>query len=240
MIAVRKGCRLPWGRGKVLPGVMALSHRWLGNPLLSRLTRWMFHAPIHDVYCGMRGFTKELYARLDQRCTGMEFATEMIIEGSIDGAKISEILITLHPDGRKSHSPHLRTVRDGWRTLRFFLIYSPRWLFLVPGALLVLRGLIGYGIVMPGVTLRGVTFDAHTLLFARLAILCGYQAILFAIFTKVFAISEGLKRKPLAEICTEHQISPSQYYQWRDQFLAHVSKAFEVHHDRQKEARDER
>ena len=187
-----QGCRLPSGGGTVLPGAMPLSHRWLGNPLLSRLTRWMFHAPIHDVYCGMRGFTKELYARLDQRCTGMEFATEMIIKASLHGAKIGEIPITLHPDGRKSHAPHLRTFRDGWRTLRFFLMYSPRWLFLMPGAFLVLLGLMGYGIAMPGMTLRGVTFDAHTLLFASLAMLCGYQAILFAMFTKVFAISEGL------------------------------------------------
>ncbi len=187
-----QGCRLPSGGGTVLPGAMPLSHRWLGNPLLSRMTRWMFHAPIHDVYCGMRGFTKELYARLDQRCTGMEFATEMIIKASLYGAKIGEIPITLHPDGRKSHAPHLRTFRDGWRTLRFFLMYSPRWLFLMPGAFLVLLGLMGYGIAMPGMTLRGVTFDAHTLLFASLAMLCGYQAILFAMFTKVFAISEGL------------------------------------------------
>ena len=187
-----QGCRLPSGGGTVLPGAMPLSHRWLGNPLLSRLTRWMFHAPIHDVYSGMRGFTKALYARLDQRCTGMEFATEMIIKASLYGAKIGEIPITLHPDGRKSHAPHLRTFRDGWRTLRFFLMYSPRWLFLMPGAFLVLLGLMGYGIAMPGMTLRGVTFDAHTLLFASLAMLCGYQAILFAMFTKVFAISEGL------------------------------------------------
>jgi hypothetical protein len=140
----------------------------------------------------MRGFTKELYSRLDQRCTGMEFATEMIIKASLFGVKVAEIPITLHPDGRKSHAPHLKTFRDGWRTLRFFLMYSPRWLFLMPGMLLVLLGLAGYAVAMPGLTFRGVTFDAHTLLFASLAILCGYQSILFAIFTKVFAISEGL------------------------------------------------
>ena len=187
-----QGCRLPAGGGTVLPGAMPLSHRWWGNPMFSRLARWMFHAPIHDVYCGMRGFTKALYDRLDQRCTGMEFATEMIIKASLYGEKMAEVPITLHPDGRKSHASHLRTFRDGWRTLRFFLMYSPRWLFLIPGMLLVLLGLIGYGIAMPGLTLKGVTFDAHTLLFASLAMLCGYQALLFAIFTKTFAISEGL------------------------------------------------
>ena len=187
-----QGCRLPWGGGKVMPGAMPLLHRWWGNPMFSILARWWFHAPIHDVYCGMRGFTKELYDRLEQRCTGMEFATEMIVKASLRRVKIAEVPITLHPHGRTSHAPHLKTFRDGWRTIRFFLMYSPRWLFMIPGALLVLLGLIGYGLAMPGATLRGVNFDAHTLLFASLAILCGYQSILFAIFTKTFAISEGL------------------------------------------------
>ena len=187
-----QGCRLPCGGGKVLPGAMPLLHRWWGNPMFTRMTRRMFHAPIHDVYCGMRGFTKEFYHRLSPRCTGMEFATEMIIKASLYGEKIAEVPITLYPDGRKSHAPHLKTFRDGWRTLRFFLMYSPRWLFLMPGVLLVLLGLVGYGVAMPGLIVMGVAFDAHTLLFASLAILCGYQSILFAIFTKTFAIAEGL------------------------------------------------
>jgi glycosyltransferase involved in cell wall biosynthesis len=187
-----QGCRLPSGGGHVRPGAMPFLHRWWGNPMFSRMARRMFHAPIHDVYCGMRGFTKELYDRLDQRCIGMEFATEMIVKASLFGANIAEVPITLHPDGRKSHAPHLKTFRDGWRTLRFFLMYSPRWLFLMPGVLLVLLGLIGYGVAMPRLTVKGMTFDAHTLLFASLAVLCGYQAILFAIFTKTFAVSEGL------------------------------------------------
>src|SRR5205814_4317744 len=100
--------------------------------------------------------------------------------------------ISLHPDGRKSHAPHLKTFRDGWRTMRFFLMYSPRWLFLVPGALLILLGLVGYALALPGAHLGKLVFDAHTLLFASLSILCGYQSILFAILTKTFAISEGL------------------------------------------------
>ena len=187
-----QGCRLPSGGGKVQVGAMPFLHRWVGNPLFSRMTRWMFRAPIHDVYCGMRGFTKALYHRLDQHCTGMEFATEMIIKATLFGAKIAEVPITLHPDGRKSHAPHLKTFRDGWRTLRFFLMYCPRWLFLVPGMLLILVGLIGYAVAMPGLTFRGMHFDVHTLLLASLAILCGYESILFALFTKTFAISEGL------------------------------------------------
>jgi glycosyltransferase involved in cell wall biosynthesis len=187
-----QGCRLPSGGGTVLTGAMPFLHRWWGNPMFSRMTRWMFHAPIHDVNCGMRGFTKEVYNRLDLRCTGMEFANEMIIKASLFGAEISEVPITLHPDGRQSHAPHLKTFRDGWRTLRFYLMYSPRWLFLMPGALLVLLGLLAYWIAMPRTRIGGVAFDVHTLLFASLAILCGYQAILFGIFTKVFAIGEGL------------------------------------------------
>jgi glycosyltransferase involved in cell wall biosynthesis len=188
-----QGCRLPAGGGTVLPGAMPVLHRWLGNPMFSLLARvWFKAVPVHDVYCGFRGFTKALYGRLDLRCTGMEFATEMIIKSSVFGEKMGEVPVTLHPDGRKSHSPHLKTFRDGWRTLRLFLMYSPRWLFLVPGTVLVLMGLVGYSLALPGVTLGRVTLDAHTLLFASLFILCGYQAILFAIFTKTFAVNEGL------------------------------------------------
>jgi glycosyltransferase involved in cell wall biosynthesis len=187
-----QGCRLASGGGQVLPGAMPFLHRVIGNPLFSALARAWFGAPIHDVYCGLRGFTKEFYETLDQRCTGMEFATEMIIKASLRGARISEVPITLHKDGRRAHAAHLRTFRDGWRTLRFFLMYSPRWLFLLPGLLLILLGLLGYAVALPGVTAMGVTFDAHTLLFASLAVILGYQSIQFAIFTKAFAINEGL------------------------------------------------
>jgi glycosyltransferase involved in cell wall biosynthesis len=187
-----QGCRLPAGGGTVMPNAMPVLHRWIGNPMFSILVRHMFWAEIHDVYCGLRGFTKELYDRLNLRCTGMEFATEMIIKSNIYGTRITEVPITLHPDGRKAHKPHLKTFRDGWRTLRFFLMYSPRWLFLYPGIFLIILGLLGYALAMPGVTAWGVTFDAHTLLFSSLFTLLGYQSILFAVFAKTFAISEGL------------------------------------------------
>jgi glycosyltransferase involved in cell wall biosynthesis len=190
-----QGCRLPSGGGRVLAGAMPLSHRWLGNPMFSLMARTMFRAPIHDVYCGLRGFTPELYSRLELRCPGMEFATEMIIKASLHHARIAEVPITLHPDGRRTHAPHLRTVRDGWRTLRFFLIFSPRWLFLVPGCLLGLLGLAGYALALPAVNVGGITFDAHTLLFASLAILLGYQSVLFAVLAKTFATNEGLLPK---------------------------------------------
>lgn len=187
-----QGCRLPWGGGTIMPGAMPWSHRWIGNPMFSVLSRWWYHAPIHDIYCGMRGFTKAHYESLHQRCTGMEFATEMIIKSSLYRCRMAEVPITLHKDGRIAHPPHLKTFRDGWRTLRFFLMYTPRWLFLVPGILLILLGFIGYVLALPAVEIRGVIFDAHTLLFSTLAILIGYQAILFAIFTKTYAINEGL------------------------------------------------
>ena len=187
-----QGCRLSSGGGRVLPGAMPPLHRWVGNPLFSQLARWWFRAPIHDIHCGMRGFTVELYRRLDQQCTGMEFASEMVIKASLADARIAEVPITLHPDARRAHPPHLRTFSDGWRHLRFFLFLSPRWLFLAPGIALALAGLLGYAIAMPRLTLGRVTFDVHTLLFASLALICGYQSALFAFMTKIFAIRESL------------------------------------------------
>jgi glycosyltransferase involved in cell wall biosynthesis len=187
-----QGCRLEAGGGRVLPGAMPFTHRWFGNPMFSVLARRWFHAPVTDIYCGMRGFKRDLIARLDQRCTGMEFATEMVIKASLVRAQIAEVPITLHPDGRRSHPPHLKTVRDGWRTLRFFLWYSPRQLFLIPGLVLIALGVLGYALAMPGVTIGPMTFDAHTLLFASLAMIAGYQSGFFAVFAKTFAITEGL------------------------------------------------
>ena len=190
--ALVQGCRLPAGGGTILPDAMPPLHRWFGNPVLSFLARFWFRTPVHDVYCGMRGFTAEMYRRLGLRCTGMEFATEMILKAGLHGEPTAEVPITLHPDGRKVHPPHLRTFRDGWRTLRLFLLFSPRWLFLLPGILLMLIGAAGYAIAMPGLRIGGVVFDVHTLLYASLAILAGQQAISFALFAKSFAIGEGL------------------------------------------------
>jgi glycosyltransferase involved in cell wall biosynthesis len=187
-----QGCRLERGGGQVLPGAMPALHRRWGNPMLSAIARSLFRTPVTDVYCGMRAFSRRHYDTLGQRCTGMEFATEMIVKSSLRPARIAEVPITLHPDGRKAHKPHLRTFRDGWRTLRLYLIYSPRWLFLAPGLLLVALGALGYALALPGITALGVTFDAHTLLFASLATICGYQAILFGVLTKVFAVNAGL------------------------------------------------
>src|SRR5690606_40964151 len=180
------------GGGRVMPGAMPFLHRWWGNPMFTKLARWWFRAPVHDVYCGMRGFTKDLYRRLDQRCTGMEFATEMIIKASLGGASIAEVPITLHPDGRVTRRPHLRTFRDGWRTLRLFLLFSPRWLFLMPGLTLIASGIIGYVLALTNARIGPATLDVHTLLVASLAIICGQQSVGFALMTKLFAVGEGL------------------------------------------------
>jgi hypothetical protein len=186
-----QGCRFPRGGGTIRAGAMPFLHQWWGNPMFSIMAATMFKAPVHDIYCGMRGFTKTLYDRLQLRCTGMEFATEMIIKSSLYRENITEVPITLHPDGRKSHAPHLKTFRDGWRTLRFYLMYSPRWLFLLPGLAMMLIGLIGYGLAIPAVNIQGITFDAHTLLVSTLLLLMGAQAVWFAVAAKVFAVSEG-------------------------------------------------
>ncbi|MCW1968919.1 MAG: glycosyltransferase family 2 protein [Anaerolineae bacterium] len=187
-----QGCRLPAGGGVVMPGAMPFLHRWLGNPMFSFLARWWFGAPIHDIYCGLRGFTKDWYVGLNQRCVGMEFATEMIIKSSLMKAKIAEIPITLHPDGRKAHPPHLRTFRDGWRTLRFFLMYTPRWLFLLPGILLMVLGCLGYGAAFLSNTSLSELTEVRLLLISSLLLICGYQAIWFSILAKTFAVMEDL------------------------------------------------
>lgn len=187
-----QGCRLPAGGGRVMPGAMPFTHRYFGNPFFTLLIRWWFKAPIHDVYCGLRGFTKSHYEDLKQSCTGMEFAIEMIIKSSRTDCRIAEVPVTLHPDGRVAQTPHLRTYRDGWRTLRFFLINSPRWLFLAPGIFAILIGAIGYGLAMPGMTLFGINFDLHTLLFSSLFILCGFQSIMFALLSKTYAVESEL------------------------------------------------
>ncbi len=186
------GCRLPGGGGTVLPGAMPKLHRWWGNPMLSAMVRTMYHAPIHDVYCGMRGFTRDLYRRMDLRCTGMEFATEMVVKASLFKESIAEVPITLHPDGRKAHAPHLRTFSDGWRTFRLFLLFSPRWLFMLPGLFMIIMGCVVSALALFNLQIGRATFDAHTLLFGNLFVIIGYQAIMFGVFTKMFAISEKL------------------------------------------------
>ena len=173
-----QGCRLPGGGGKIIKGAMPWSHRHIGNPLFTFLAKSWFGSPINDVYCGMRAFKKSFYDSLKMRCTGMEFATEMIIKAANSGAKTVEVPITLHKDGRIQHPPHLRTIRDGWKTLQFFLICAPSKLFLFPGAIMFLLGISGVLLGYFGATLGTVTLGAHTMLGSSLFVISGYQAIL--------------------------------------------------------------
>jgi glycosyltransferase involved in cell wall biosynthesis len=192
---LRAGADLVMGnrfRGGIERNAMPPLHQYFGNPLLSRIGQLFFHSPVGDFYCGIRGFRKDAYERMDLRTTGMEFATEMVVKATLLNLRIAEIPTTLAPAGRKRPS-HIRTWRDGWRTLRFFLLYSPRWLFLYPGAVLMLVGAgLGLWLLPAPRTVGKVTFDAHTLVYAAAFILLGFQAIAFAVFTKLFAISEGL------------------------------------------------
>ena len=190
-----QGCRLPRGGGTVLPGAMPFLHRWFGNPALSSLVRLMFQTPVHDVYCGMRGFCRQWQASLDQRCTGMEFATEMIIKSTLFGGAMDQVPITLHPDGRVNQRSHLRTFRDGWRTLRFFMLLSPRWTFLVPGTALAMIGLVLCALAIAGFQFAGATLDVHTLLIGVLTVLVASQLVWCAVLAKTFAITEGLMPK---------------------------------------------
>lgn len=187
-----QGCRLPVGGGKILPGAMPWLHRWLGNPALSRIARYWFRIPIHDIYCGLRAFRKSAVLDLSLRSTGMEFATEMIIKASLHKLHIVEIPITLHPDQRRSTRPHLRTFRDGWRTLRFFLLCSPRWLFLGPGLALLLFGILLGAAGLLGASLWGARLDLHSMVVGMGLSIVGVQGILFAYISKVFAIEAGL------------------------------------------------
>jgi hypothetical protein len=179
-------------RGGILPGAMPALHRYLGNPILSGIGKIFFNSPCNDFHCGLRGFNKTAYERMALRTTGMEFASEMIVKASLLKMSACEVPTSLAPDGR-NRAPHLRTWRDGWRHLRFLLLYSPRWLFFYPGMALMLLGILVGAWLLPGPrTIGRVVFDVHTLLYATVAILLGFQAIAFAVFTKLFVISEGL------------------------------------------------
>ena len=192
---LREGYDLVMGnrfRGKILPGAMPALHRYLGNPVLTGLGRLFFKSPVGDFHCGLRAFRKDEIEQLELRTLGMEFASEMIVKATAFGLRITEIPTTLAPD-RRDRAPHLRTWRDGWRHLRFLLLYSPRWLFLYPGIALFALGIAISAVLLPGPRRIGnIVFDIHTLLFAAMAILIGFQSVVFATFTKIFAISEGL------------------------------------------------
>jgi len=179
-------------KGGIAPGAMPFLHKYLGNPVLSFIGRLFFNCPVRDFHCGLRGFRQDIVSLLDLKTTGMEFASEMVVKATLFKLNIVEVPTTLKKDGR-SRPPHLRTWRDGWRHLRFLLIYSPRWLFLYPGLFLMLMGT-----VLGALTIQGpmdifdqVFFDTNTLLYAGALVIVGFQAVSFGVFTKTYAVQAG-------------------------------------------------
>ena len=186
------GCRLPSGGGKILPGAMPWKNRWIGNPILSFIGRLFFKCPAHDFHCGLRGFAKDAFEALDLQTTGMEFASEMVIKATLKKMKMTEVPVTLSKDGR-SRPPHLKPWRDGWRHLRFMLLFSPRWLFLIPGIVLfILGGDLSVALSARDIRLGTVVLNVGTLAVSCMIAIVGFQLVAFAFFTKVFAIAEGL------------------------------------------------
>ena len=192
---LREGFELVMGnrfRGGIAPGAMPPLHRYLGNPVLTGIGKLFFRSPLGDFHCGLRGFNVEAIKKLNLKTTGMEFASEMIVKATLHNLRITEVPTTLAPDGR-SRPPHIRSWRDGWRHLRFLLIFSPRWLFLYPGIFLALFGLLVMLWLIPGLrVVGGIGFDIHTMLYASASIIIGIQAIFFALFSKLFAIGINL------------------------------------------------
>ncbi len=177
--------------GGIAPGAMPRLHRYVGNPVLSAIGRVLFGSPVGDFHCGLRGFRRDRLQALELQSSGMEFASEMVVRATLAGYSVVEVPTTLTPDGR-TRPPHLRSWRDGWRHLRFLLLYSPRWLFLIPGLVLMLLGLgVGAAVAITPITVGGVTFDVNTLVAASVATIIGFQAVQFAVFTKVYATQEG-------------------------------------------------
>ncbi|MGA2963643.1 MAG: glycosyltransferase family 2 protein [Candidatus Korobacteraceae bacterium] len=192
---LREGNQVVMGNrfsGGILPGAMPPLHRYLGNPVLTGIGRLFFDSPSGDFHCGLRAFSKKAYEQMELRSIGMEFASEMVVRATLLKMKIAEVPTTLAPDGR-SREPHLRTWRDGWRHLRFLLLYSPRWLFLYPGIAVMAIGLFTAAWLLPQSREVGhVIFDVRTFMFAIMLLMVGFQAVAFAVFAKIFGITQGL------------------------------------------------
>jgi glycosyltransferase involved in cell wall biosynthesis len=192
---LREGYHLVMGnrfQGGIRPGAMPPLHRYFGNPILTMLGRLFFSSPCSDFYCGLRGFEREAILALDLQASGMEFALEMVVKATNDKLRIAEVPTTLSPDGR-NRPPHLRSWRDGWRSLRFYLLFSPRWLFLYPGTAMFLGGvLIMAWLLLGSLTIGQIGFDIHTLLYAAVAVIIGVQSIQFWIFAKIYGMREGI------------------------------------------------
>ncbi len=185
------GCRLPKGGGVIEPGAMPWKHRWIGNPILSGLGKLFFRAPVDDFHCGLRAFRREAILELDLKTTGMEYASEMVVKASLRGLRVAQVPITLRPDQR-NRPPHLRSWRDGWRHLRFMLIYTPTWLFLIPGGAITFVNALAFAILLPGPVVMGrITFDVNTLLAVGAMLLLGFQILGLGVFIKTYAVTSG-------------------------------------------------
>ena len=179
-------------KGGIAPKAMPFLHKYLGNPVLTKIGQILFKSPCGDFHCGLRGFKKEAVEKINLRTTGMEFASEMVVKAALNNMKICEVPTTLSPDGR-TRTSHLNTWSDGWRHLRFMLMYSPNWLFLYPGLAMMFLGTIIGLVILPGpMVIHGITFDLHTLLFAAMAVILGFQSTTFAVVSKAFAVAERL------------------------------------------------
>jgi hypothetical protein len=194
IVELRKGYDLVMGnrfKGGIAPGAMPPLHKYLGNPVLSFVGRLFFRSAIGDFHCGLRGFRRDSAIALGLQSTGMEFASEMVVKATLAKQKITEVPTPLAKDGR-SRKPHLRSFSDGWRHLRFLLLFSPRWLFFIPGLVLLLIGLgLGAAVAIGPVQIGGVSFDVDTLVACGACVDIGFQAILFWLFTQVYAGAEG-------------------------------------------------
>ena len=178
--------------GGVAPGAMPWKNRYIGNPVLTWVGRFLFKCPSREFHCGLRGFRKDAFLRMDLRTTGMEFASEMVIKANFLGMRIAEVPTTLSKDGR-SRPPHLRPWRDGWRHLRFMLLFSPRWLFLIPGSVIFLTSIVSYSLLLYGpVHFGNIGFDVHTLFYAETGIVIGFLAVAFGLVIRMFGMREGL------------------------------------------------
>ncbi len=186
------GCRFPRYGGRIEPGAMPWKHRWIGNPILSAIGKLFFASQVDDFHCGLRAFKRDAIRSLNLKTSGMEFASEMVVKASLNSLKIAQVPITLRKDGR-SRPPHLRSWRDGWRHLRFMLLYSPLWLFILPGLFLTVSGLLGFILLRSAPLKIGhVIFDLNSLLVSSTATLIGFQVLCFGIFIKAYAVNSGM------------------------------------------------
>jgi len=196
LAALRDGYQLVRGNrfpGGITPGAMPPLHRYLGNPVLTGFGRLLFKSKSGDFHCGLRGFDKQVIEGLNLQTSGMEFAGEMVVKATLYKLRVTEVPTALSPDGR-SRPPHLRSWRDGWRHLRFLLLYSPRWLFFYPGILLMVLGLGSMAWLVPGPRhIGGVTLDVHSMLYSAMAVALGVQAVSLALFAKIYGVKAGCR-----------------------------------------------